>query len=619
MTYTFKLARRLAISRVLGVLPVLFVFAACGGDETTGPEGSPAESPAAGSEWRPRDIIPVAVRVNPSSVTLETNQLIHFRAHGRNSAGDSVGAAVTWRTTGGTILPDGRFSAAAIGTYAVIGTNRVRGRIQVDTARVTVVRRQPRLALLQVTPTSTTLSPGVSQTFVAVGRLHNGSTVPVGVNWSAAGGSIDGGGTYVAGDTAGTYQVVASNTAGTLADTATVTISAPPAPPPPVPAPPPALAELILVPANAILATYATRQFGVYGRSANGDSLGVTAVFTATGGTITAGGLYTAGSTAGNFRVIATAGGLADSSGVKVTVPLGSGDPAGIPFGPWASWDGTKLKPNTGVFTGSIGSVNPDNILAKITAARTNRVRLIIAMTGGAHSNYLSTIDGVYKFDPAKWKAKMNAFNTAAIKTAVAAAIADGTIIGNSVMDEPHVAGGGVDGNTWGPSGTMTKVRVDSLCGYVKSIFPTLPAGVVHRHDVFQPDKSYRVCDFNVSQYSVRLGSVTAFRDGGLAMAKRDGMAIAFSMNIINGGTEDQDAIWDCAGPGSNGKGQKDPKCRMTAAEVREFGLILGPAGCAFTMWQYDSDFMSRTENQLAFKDIATRLATAPGRSCKRS
>ena len=30
-------------------------------------------------------------------------------------AGDSVGATVAWRTTGGSILPDGRFSAGAVG------------------------------------------------------------------------------------------------------------------------------------------------------------------------------------------------------------------------------------------------------------------------------------------------------------------------------------------------------------------------------------------------------------------------------------------------------------------------------------------------------------------------
>jgi hypothetical protein len=99
-------------------------------------------------------------------------------------------------------------------------------------------------------------------------------------------------------------------------------------------------------------------------------------------------------------------------------------------------------------------------------------------------------------------------------------------------------------------------------------------------------------------------------------MAQRDGIAIAFSMNLINGGTEDRDGTWDCTGTG--GLGGASPRCRMTAAQVRDFGLVLGPAGCGFTMWQYDSNFMSRSDNQDAFKDVAGRLATAPSKSCKR-
>ena len=311
--------------------------------------------------------------------------------------------------------------------------------------------------------------------------------------------------------------------------------------------------------------------------------------------------------------------GWQDTSTVSVTAPLGSGTPSsGIPFGPWGVWDGTTALANTDVFTASIGSVTQSNIIARLDAARSKHVKLYLAMTGGAHDNYLSTINGVYQFDMAKWKAKMNTFNTPAIKAAVAAAVADGTIIGNSVMDEPHVwASPTSDGNTWGPPGTMTKVRVDSLCGYAKSIFPSMPIGVVHRHNVFEPEKSYRVCDFIISQYSTRLGSVTAYRDGGLAMAQRDGIAIAFSMNILNGGTQDRgDGTWDCVGTG--GMGTRTPNCQMTAQQLRDYGLVLGPVGCAFIMWQYQSNFMARADNQQAFRDLAARLASAPAKSCSR-
>jgi hypothetical protein len=609
MTYTFKLARRLAVSRTLTMLPLLLVLAACGGD-TTAPE-APTDQPSSGTATKGKDLTPVAVEVSPRTVTLETNQLIRFRARGRTSAGDSVGAAVIWSTTGGTILPDGRFSAAAIGTYTVVGQSRIRGDLRVDSSLVTVVRRNTNLVAVEISPTSVTLNPGVSQTFTAIGRLMDGSVAPIGVNWSATGGSIDDGGTYTAGDTAGTYRVTATNTSGTLADTVSVTISAPPAPPPP---PAPVLAKVILKPITVTLAPGSKRQFVSYGTTTTGDSVAISVEFKATGGTVTPAGLFTAGQVPGPYKIIATSGTLADTSAITVTTPLGSGTPTGIPFGPYDTWAGdTSLEPNTSVFTGGIGTLNASNIIARLEVARQNRKRLVLAMTGGSHWNYLTND----VFDYSKWQAKMDTYNTPEIKAAVAAAVADGTIIGNSVMDEPNVSGGG-DGNTWGPPGTMTKARVDGLCQYVKNMFPTMLVGVVHGHNTFEPTKSYQVCQFLVDQYSWRKGDVNDFVAAGLALGARDGLGIIFSMNILNGGIQaPRDGLWNCPLETTGGRGTFDPNCRMTAQQVREWGTILGSAGCAMMMWKYDDRFMADPQNQQAFRDVANTLASLPAKSCK--
>ena len=53
---------------------------------------------------------------------------------------------------------------------------------------------------------------------------------------------------------------------------------------------------------------------------------------------------------------------------------------------------------------------------------------------------------------------------------------------------------------------------------------------------IFEPEKGYRTCDFIVWQYRLSKGDVKAFRDGGLALARRSGIAIAFSLNILHGG-----------------------------------------------------------------------------------
>ncbi len=68
-------------------------------------------------------------------------------------------------------------------------------------------------------------------------------------------------------------------------------------------------------------------QFAAYGRKKNGDSVPVSVTYSATGGTISAAGLYTAGQTTGPYHVIArqSSGTLADTAAVAISdVPVAS-------------------------------------------------------------------------------------------------------------------------------------------------------------------------------------------------------------------------------------------------------------------------------------------------------
>jgi calcineurin-like phosphoesterase family protein len=157
----------------------------------------------------------------------------------------------------------------------------------------------------------------VSRQFSAYGRNSAGDSLAVAVRFSATGGTITPSGMFTAGAAAGGFAVMATEQGGTLADTADVTITV---------AGPPILAQVVLVPAAASLTPGATRQFATYGRMSNGDSAAVGVAYAATGGTITTAGLYTAGQSAGSYRVIATdsSGVYADTASITIsTVPGG--------------------------------------------------------------------------------------------------------------------------------------------------------------------------------------------------------------------------------------------------------------------------------------------------------
>lgn len=78
-----------------------------------------------------------------------------------------------------------------------------------------------------------------------------------------------------------------------------------------------------------------TLQFRATAVMSDGDTAAVNVAWSATGGTITGAGLFTAGATAGSFRVIGrAAGGAADTVGVTVTVPSATPTLIGITVAP---------------------------------------------------------------------------------------------------------------------------------------------------------------------------------------------------------------------------------------------------------------------------------------------
>src|SRR2546425_3448141 len=180
----------------------------------------------------------------------------------------------------------------------------------------------PNDAVVQVvtTPDTAILDPYQTRAFVAYGRTQAGDSLAVTVTWSASGGAITSGGLYTADRVAGVFQVPATMTGASLSASSRVRNRGP-------------LAQVIVTPPSATLAAGGSLPFATYGRRRNGDSVAVSVAWSATGGTISSAGLYTGGSTAGAYRVIATQSGgtLADTAPLPITtgpVAAGAGSPA---------------------------------------------------------------------------------------------------------------------------------------------------------------------------------------------------------------------------------------------------------------------------------------------------
>ena len=277
----------------------------------------------------------VSVSVSPASANIATGASQQFTA----TVTGTTNTAVTWSATGGTISANGMYTApSTAGTYSVRATS-VADSTKSAAATVTVTAPPPAVAV-SVSPTTASLQTGATQQFAASVT----GTTNTAVTWTATSGTISASGLYTAPGTAGTDTVKATSVAdSSKSATATVTVTAAP----------PAVAVTVS-PTSASLQTGATKQFTA---SVTG-STNTAVTWSATGGTISTNGLYTAPAAAGNYTVRATS--VADttkSASAAVTV--------------------TQAPPTIAVSPSSV-------TFTSIPAATTSSQAIVVTNTGGS-------------------------------------------------------------------------------------------------------------------------------------------------------------------------------------------------------------------------------------------
>ncbi len=310
MPFTFKLSVRLARMK-LPLAIAAAAFAAC-------------ELPVRVTDPTPPNSPVVQIVSSPDTVTLDPDQTQQFVAYGRTQAGDSVAVAVSWSASGGTIASGGLYTANGVaGNYQVTATAQVPAAAALTTtaSSTTVsgssqVKNRGPMAQVILTPLTASAVGGGSVQFAVYGLRKNGDSVAVSVAYAATGGIISGAGLYTAGQSAGTYQVIATQSGGTLASTAAVTISNVP------------VASVTVSPAAANLTAGATTPLTATPKDANGTALTGRAVTWATSNaavaTVSASGLVTGGA-AGSATITATSEGQSGTSALTVTnVPVAS-------------------------------------------------------------------------------------------------------------------------------------------------------------------------------------------------------------------------------------------------------------------------------------------------------
>jgi hypothetical protein len=89
------------------------------------------------------------------------------------------------------------------------------------------VRPTPVVTAITLSPATAVLKAGETQLFAATAELSDGTTAAANVTYHTTSGTVSTAGLYTAGQTGGTFEVIATHSGGALADTAIVTVTPP--------------------------------------------------------------------------------------------------------------------------------------------------------------------------------------------------------------------------------------------------------------------------------------------------------------------------------------------------------------------------------------------------------
>lgn len=353
---------------------------------------------------------------------------------------------------------------------------------------------------------SVSLSPGTASLLLGQQMQFTASitgTTNTAVTWTASGGTVTSSGLYTAPNAAGSYSVTATSVAdSTKHATSITTVSQ---------------ISVAISPSSASLQTGGQQQFNA---SVSGTS-NTAVTWSASGGTVSSAGLYTAPSTPGTYKLMATS--IADStksasSTVRVSTPISvsvSPTSTSVQTGGQQQFtayiSGTS---NTAVtWSASGGSINTAGLYTAPGAAGTYTVQAI-SVADPTKSAWASisvttpmisvTISPTSTLMPEKWQQQFAATISGTTNTAVTWAVTQGsgTITQTGLYTAPQVAGTNI-------------VTVTSVADSSKLANATVNVSAPHTVSLtWSPSSSSGISYYNLYRGTVNGGPYSLLKSG---------------------------------------------------------------------------------------------------------
>jgi hypothetical protein len=266
--------------------------------------------------------------------------------------------------------------------------------------------------------------------------------------------------------------------------------------------------------------------------------------------------------------------------------------PPGIAFGP------QQLPEHLfgAVYTGTVRIVSPRNAVSILEAARAARARVILNL-----STTKASQDADGSFNLERWKARVDRFTRIDFEPY----IADGTLLGHYLMDEPHSP------NNWNGKAVPFS-DIEEAARYSKARWPSMTTFVrTHPDFLAGAPFTWAYVDAAWAQYTARRGDVRAYLEENVASARSLRLGLVVGMNVLTGGSSD-----------GGTRGSQEGTWAMSASQIRAWGSILAaePYACAFSIWKYDKNnpaYLERPDVQAAMAEVSQIATNRPRASCR--
>jgi len=243
------------------------------------------------------------------------------------------------------------------------------------------------------------------------------------------------------------------------------------------------------------------------------------------------------------------------------------------------------------VHTGGVRGITPSAILSYLAQTKAKGGRALLNLGREARN-----ADGTFSLTA--WKARIDQYRGVNLGPY----IADGTLIGHFLVDEPHFQ------SRWGGK-IIPQSTVEEMARHSKQLWPTM-ATIVNAplHWLADSPITYTFLDAGWAMYWSSTSSNPKWAANQVASAKRKGLGMFSGLNVLDGGN------------GTSGfRGNYPHRWAMSASELRSYGsaLLSQSYVCGFAMWKYTSAYYDRPDIKSAMAELSTKAKNHAKTSCR--